>query len=151
MRPWERWRYPYTIGLPASGVVLLIGLWLMVASTLVLPGLITVLVALVAIALVGGYHRLWGERVTMWQRMDQVIGRHDRAWCPRRPSIIRTERGLVVTVGPVPALDESELTKALSEIAQTYGCRLVAHEILLPHGFRRRSVGRERVRWEMAR
>jgi hypothetical protein len=151
MRPWERWRYPYTLGLPGAALAVPFSVYILAETPFETIGLVLLGGALLVAALVGLFHWRYGEEVSMWRRHDESVSRHDRNWWPRRPSVDRTELGFVVTVRPVPALSEEVLRKALDEIAQTYGCRYVSHEIVLPHGFRRRSVGRERLRWEMAR
>ena len=87
----------------------------------------------------------------MWQRLDEAIANHDPKWRPRWPKVTRTDRGLVVTTKPVPALNDVTMRDALSAVAQTYGLSLISYEVQHPKGFVRRGVGREKLRIEMGR
>ena len=95
------------------------------------------------------YRRLISEKMTMWQRLDARITKHDRQWRPSWPHVTRKDRGLVVIVGPIPGLTDEVMRKALSEVAQLYGLKLINFEVLHPKGFVRRSVGNEKLRIEM--
>jgi hypothetical protein len=148
-RPWEAWLFPINTG---RWIIALCG----VASPLLgaenhhLPqGLLGLGFAVALEILIIVYWRLFSDTLTMWQRLDKSITNRDAKWRPCWPKVTRRDRGLVVTVKPVPALHDEAMRDALSAVATTYGLRLINYEVQHPKGFVRGSVGREKLRIEM--
>lgn len=150
-RPWEVWLFPTRVIAPAAAVLGVVSLVLGIYNHHLPLGLLGLGVAIIMESAVWGYWYLASESVTMWRRFDEAIVDHDNRWRPRRPKVTRTDRGLVVVVGPVPSLDPSTLSKVIEGVAHVYGLHLVGYGVELPKGFARRSVGHETLRIEMSR
>lgn len=148
-RPWEAWLLPINTGSWIIGICGIASLFLGVKIHHLPQGLIGLGIAVTLELFIMVYGRLISETMTMWQRLDARIINRDRQWRPRRPKVTRTDRGLVVTVGPIPGLTDENMRKALSEVAQLYGLHLINFEVQHPKGFVRRSVGHETLRIEM--
>lgn len=149
-RPWEPWLYPGWLTIPAI-VVGFGSAFIGARSHHLVLGLEGMgIAALVAVA-TWIFNRQVSTMVNVWRRFDEAIRVHDSRWQPRRPKVTRTDRGLVVVIGPVPALDESTLHKALATAAIMSGLRLVGFDVLPATGVWKRSYGRERLRVELSR
>jgi hypothetical protein len=149
-RPWEIWLYPGWLIIPAIAAG--IGSALIGARTHHLAiGLEGMGVAALVAASSWTFNRLVSTMVNVWRRFDEAIRVHDPRWQPRRPKVTRTDRGLVVVIGPIPALDQATLHKALSTAAIMSGSRLIGFDLLPATGVWKRSYGRERLRVELSR
>jgi hypothetical protein len=148
-RPWEAWLFPIKTGSWVIGICGVAAIFLGAKIHHLLQGIIGLGIAVTLELLIMIYRHLVSESMTMWQRLDERITNRDRQWRPRWPKVTRRDRGLVVTVKPVPGLTDENMRKALSEVAQMYGLRLINFEVQHPKGFVRRSVGQEKLRIEM--
>lgn len=147
-RPWELWLYPIWVARCALGIgiaSLIIGIRF---HQLAFGGIGAGFAALVG-SIAWIVHRMTFETVSMWRKLDEAITVHDPQWRPHRPSVTRTERGLVVIISPVPFLYEAKLSTALSTVALTKGLLFVGFKVLPPKRIWKRSYGRERLRIEM--